>query len=187
MDAMSSVRLWHQSVNELDHLDVYRRTLTQHAVQVLGTDAEVEIHRLPSGVYNGVSAIAALRNAFVYVGARVLQEQAIEPPLKESALAAAYGRLAGVVEAFRRAVEQAVAKGADVIIPADGVLGELRYASGVCNIAGAVVFDVFGATWDYALMLLRLLRSGLRVSRAWHFRRDDPTYVQKIHDRERSV
>jgi len=27
-------------------------------------------------------------------------------------------------------------------------------------------------------MLLRLWRTGLRVSRAWHFRRDDPAFVQ---------
>jgi hypothetical protein len=34
-------------------------------------------------------------------------------------------------------------------------------------------------------MLLRLWRTGLRVSRAWYFRRDDPAFVQKIHDRAR--
>jgi hypothetical protein len=62
-----------------------------------------------------------------------------------------------------------------------------RRASGVHNIARAVVLDVFGATWVYALMLVRLWRTGLRVSRARHFPRDDPAFVQKIHDRERSV
>jgi hypothetical protein len=62
----------------------------------------------------------------------------------------------------------------------------LQAERGQATIAGAVVLDVFGSTWAYALMLLRLWRSGLRVSRAQHFRRDDPAFVQKIHDRARS-
>jgi hypothetical protein len=62
----------------------------------------------------------------------------------------------------------------------------LQAERGQATITGAVVRDVFGATRTYALMLFRLWRTGLRVSCTWHFRRDDPAFVQKIHDRVRS-
>jgi allantoin racemase len=265
---MKRVRIWHQSVNPLDHLDVYRQALTAHAAEVVGDDAEVDVQGLPSGVYGDLSATAALSNAFAYhrildqvltnaieaerlgydafvigsfsepllreirsaidipvasltessllvgcslgkliapisnaapvvwmvrnavekhgLGARVLEVQAIDPPLEEPALAAAYERPEPVVEAFTAAAERAVAKGADVIIPAEGVLAELLYVSGVRSIAGATVVDVFGTTWAYAVMLCRLWQNGARVGRAWHFRRDDPGLVQTIHERTRT-
>ena len=265
---MKRVRIWHQSVNPLDHLDVYRRAVTKHAAEVLGDDAEVDVHGLPSDVYGELSATAALSNAFVYhrtldhvltnaieaerkgydafvigsfsepllreirsaidipvaslteasllvgcslgkliapisnaapvvwmvrnavekhgLGARVLEVQSIEPPLEEPALAAAYERPEPVVAAFTAAAERAVAKGADVIIPAEGVLAELLYVSGVRTVAGATVVDVFGTAWAYAVMLCRLWQNGTRVGRAWHFRRDDPAFVQRIHERTRT-
>ena len=119
------------------------------------------------------------------LGARVMEVQALDPPLEEPALAAACERPSPVVEAFRLAAERAVAKGADVIIPAEGVLAELVYGAGVRTIAGAPVVDVFGALWAYELMLIRLWRAGTRLGRAWHYRRDDPALVQRIHDRSR--
>jgi Asp/Glu/hydantoin racemase len=265
---MKPVRLWHQSVNELnDDLDIYRRRLVEHAKDVLGTDAGVDVQGLPPGTYGGLSATGALGNAFIYhrpldrvlsnavdaerkgydgfvigsfsepllreirsavdfpvaglveasllvgcslgkviapisnagavawmtrtavekhgLGARVMEVQAIDPPLEEPALAAAYERPEPVVSAFQRAAERAVARGADVIIPAEGVLAELLYGAGVRSIAGATVIDVFGALWAYELMLIRLWQAGTRVGRAWHYRRDDPALVQTIHDRSR--
>jgi allantoin racemase len=32
----SALRIWHQSVNELDHLEVYKRALEAHAAEVTG-------------------------------------------------------------------------------------------------------------------------------------------------------
>ncbi|WP_245311474.1 aspartate/glutamate racemase family protein, partial [Bradyrhizobium pachyrhizi] len=62
----STPRIWHQSVNELDHLEVYKRALEAHAAEILGDDAEVVVHGLPSGSYAGASATAVLGNAFAY-------------------------------------------------------------------------------------------------------------------------
>jgi len=59
-------RIWHQSVNELDHFDVYKRALETHAAEVLGDDAKVVVHGLPAGSYGGASATAVLGNAFAY-------------------------------------------------------------------------------------------------------------------------
>ncbi|MBE0624050.1 MAG: hypothetical protein IH606_04480 [Burkholderiales bacterium] len=261
---MTAIRIWHQSVNELEHLEVYRRTLTAHAVAVMGEDAEVVLHGLPPGSYSGLSATVALSNAYVYhrildrvvenaidaeragfdafvigsfsepllreirsavdipvaslmesallvgcslgkllapisnapaivwmvktavekhgLGARVLEVQAIDPPLDEPALAAAYEHPAPVIDAFRRAAALAIAKGADVIIPAEGVLAELLYAHGLRAVGAAPVMDVLGTTWAYAAMLARLWsRTGLRVGRSWHYRRDDPELIQRLH------
>jgi len=36
---MRPVRIWHQSVDELEGLDAYRRRLVEHARAVLGDDA----------------------------------------------------------------------------------------------------------------------------------------------------
>lgn len=111
--------------------------------------------------------------------ARVLDVAAIDPPLDEPALAAGYANPAPVIAAFTRAAERAVAAGADVIIPAEGVLAQLLVVNGVTSVAGAPVLDVFGAAWAYALTLIRLWsRTGLRVGRAWHYRRDDPELIR---------
>ena len=116
------------------------------------------------------------------LGARVLEVQAIEPPLDEPALASAYAKPGPVIDAFKLAAKLALAKGADVIIPAEGVLAELLYTHGLHAIDCAPVMDVFGTTWAYAAMLVRLWsRTGLRVGRSWHYRRDDPELVQRLH------
>lgn len=260
---MAALRIWHQSVNELDTIEAYRKTLVAHAADVLGADAVVELNGLPSGSYGGRSATAVLGNAFAYhrildqvvdyaidaeragfdafvigsfsepflreirsaidipvasltessllvgcslgkllapianapavqwmvkaavekhgLDARVLEVQAIDPPLEEPALAAAYADPAPVIAAFHLAAQRAIANGADVIIPAEGVLAELLYAHGVRAIAGAPVIDVFGTMWAYAAMLARLWsRTGLRVGRAWHYRRDDADLVRRL-------
>lgn len=113
---------------------------------------------------------------------RVLEVTAIDPPLDEPALAAGYQNPAPIIAAFTRAAERAVAAGADVIIPAEGVLAQLLVINGVKAIAGAPVLDVFGAAWSYAQMMMRLwARSGLRVGRSWHYRRDDADLVRLLH------
>ena len=260
---MAPIRIWHQSVNELHDLDVYRRTLLSHAAEVMGGDAEIVVNGLPAGSYGGLSATAVLSNAYAYhrildrvlknaidaerdgfdafvigsfsepllreirsavdipvasltessllvgcsigklvalisnapavlwmtktavdkhgLGARVLDVQAIEPPLEEPALAAAFENPAPVIDAFTLAAKRAIAKGADVIIPAEGVLAELLYAKGLQAIGETPVMDVFGTTWAYATMLVRLWkRTGLRVGRSWHYRRDDPGLIQRL-------
>lgn len=259
------VRIWHQSVNELEHLGVYREALEAHAAEVLGSEAEVVVHGMPTGTYGGVSPTALLGNAYAYhrvlgrivdnavaaeregydafvigsfsepylremraavdvpvaslteagilvgcslgryvglvsnapavqwmtrtavdkhgLGARVLDVVSLDPALDEPALAEAYRDPAPVVANFTAAAERLVARGADVIIPAEGVLAELLCRHGLREVGGASVMDVFGVAWAYALMQARLFRTtGLRVGRAWHHRRDDPALVQRLSE-----
>lgn len=256
-------RIWHQSVNELDHLAVYKRALETHAAEILGDDAEVVVHGLPAGTYGGAPATPVLGNAYAYhriltrvidnaiaaerqgyaafvigsfsepflreirsavdipvasltesgllvgcslgsyvglisnappvqwmtkvaidkhrLAARVLDVVSLDPPLDEPALATAYANPAPVIASFTAAAERLVARGADVIIPAEGVLAELLVRHGVRDIAGAPIMDVFAVTWAYALMEIRLWsKAGLRVGRSWHYRRDDPALVARL-------
>jgi allantoin racemase len=261
-----ALRIWHQSTTEIDNIGVYKASLIERARLVLGDEAELDVHGLPSGAYHGRSPSAGLGNAWLHhrilapildnviaaeregcaafvmgsfsdpfirelrsavdipvisltesalligcslgkylapisnaptvawmtktsvdaygLQARVLDVTSIDPPMEEPALAAGYADPAPVIAAFTRAAERAVASGADVIIPAEGVLAQLLALNGVTSIAGAPVLDVFATAWSYALMLAKLWeRTGLRVGRAWHYRRDDPELIRLIHAR----
>jgi allantoin racemase len=112
---------------------------------------------------------------------RVLRVQAIDPPLDEPALARGFEAPQPVIDSFTRAAKRAIADGADVIIPAEGMLAELLHVNGVTAIDDAPVLDVFGTTWAYAAMLVRLRQqAGLQVGRAWHYRRDDAGFVREL-------
>jgi hypothetical protein len=115
------------------------------------------------------------------LAARVLRVQSIDPPLDEPALAVGFEEPGPVIDSFRRAARLAIADGADVVIPAEGMLAELLYVNGVKEIDAVPVLDVFGVTWAYAAMLARLReRTGLQVGRKWHYRRDDPEFVREL-------
>jgi allantoin racemase len=261
---MAALRIWHQSTTEIDNIGVYKTSLVERARLILGDEAEIEVHGLPSGAYHGRAPSAGLGNAYLHhrildpildnaihaeregfaafvigsfsepflreirsaidipvisltesalligcslgkylapisnaptvawmtktsveahrLQARVLDVTSIDPPLDEPALAAGYAQPGPVIASFAAAAERAVAAGADVIIPAEGVLAQLLVINGVKTIAGAPVLDVFGAAWAYALMLARLWsRTGLRVGRAWHYRRDDAELIGLVH------
>lgn len=257
------VRIWHQSVNPLDHLAPYKAAVEARAAEVLGGEARVEVHGLPSDVYGGASATAVLGNPYAYtrilvqvmdlavkaeeagfdafvigsfsepflreirsavdipvasltesallagcalgryqafianapavqwmsrtavdkhhLSARILDVVALDPPMDEPELARAYADPAPVVDAFVAAARRLVARGADVIVPAEGVLAELVLRHGPKFVDGAPVLDVFAAAWTFALMQHRLWTStGLRVGRAWHHRRDDPALIHSL-------
>ena len=120
------------------------------------------------------------------LGARVLDVVALDPPLDEHKLASAYAEPEPVIASFTATAARLVARGADVIIPAEGVLAGLLVRHGVREIAKAVVLDVFAVTWLYVMMLARLWsRTGLRVSRSWQYRRDDPALVANLFEQLR--
>jgi Asp/Glu/hydantoin racemase len=261
-------RIWHQSVNELDDLAVYKRALETHAAEVLGGTAQVIVHGMPSGTYDGLSATHVLGNAYAYhralgrvienaieaerqgfdafvigsfsepflreirsavdipvasltesallvgcslgkylalisnapavqwmtktavdkhgLGARVLDVVSLDPALEEPALAAAYADPAPIIANFTSAAERLVARGADVIIPAEGVLAELLVRHGLREVAKAPVIDVFAVMWTFAMMQVQLWsKTGLRVGRSWHHRRDDAALVARFSEKFR--
>jgi Asp/Glu/hydantoin racemase len=112
---------------------------------------------------------------------RVLPVRCIDPVLDERELELGFENPQPVIDSFLRCARQAIAEGADVIVPAEGMLAEILYANKVTRIGEAPVMDVFGVTWAYAEMLANLrARTGLRVGREWHYRRNDPDLVQEL-------
>ncbi|WP_417426785.1 aspartate/glutamate racemase family protein [Hoeflea sp.] len=248
------IRLWHQSVNELDQVENYRRALSEHAAKVLPDSVSVEVRGLSTGTYAGLSPSEALGNAVTYhrclsqvidlaieaektgfdafvmgsfsepflremrtavdipvismteaalltacslgtysglianypnvqwmvkssvdkhrLNARVLEVACLEPPVDEFEMSAAYDDPTGLVGNFRAAAKRLVAAGADVIIPAEGVMARLITGTGLNRVDGAPVLDVFAIAWAHAMTMVELQRStGLSVGRAWTYRR----------------
>lgn len=88
----------------------------------------------------------------------------------EAALNAAFDAPAPLIQTFTAVAEQAVAAGADVVVPAEGVLNEVLHANGVKAIGGATVLDCVGASLLYAEMMVALrCRLGTGVGRRWSY------------------
>jgi Asp/Glu/hydantoin racemase len=92
----------------------------------------------------------------------------LDPPITEFALAAAFTEPASVVEAFAQTARRAIADGADLIIPAEGVFTEVLAAQQISRIDGAAVMDCVAVVLAYTEMLVALRRrTGLGVGRRW--------------------
>lgn len=247
-------RIWHQSMNELEHITAYRDALQEQAAAILPGDVTVDVRGLASGTYGGASPTEALGNAVSYhralsqvidlaieaerdgyaafvvgsfsepflreirtavdipvvslteaalltactlgrwvglvsnapnvqwltqmsvdkhhLGERVLEVTSLDPPVDEFGLADAYADPGPVVDNFTAVARRLIARGADVIIPAEGVLARLLTQAGLARIDEAPVLDVFAVAWTQALMQIRLWdTTGLRVGREWSYRR----------------
>lgn len=248
-----SIRIWHQSVNELSRIAAYKQGIEAHARSFLGTEAQVEVHGLPEGTYGELSPSDALGNAYTYhrllsplvemaveaerqgydafvmgsfsepylremrtavdipvaslteaallmgcslgsqiglisnapnvaymtklsvakhhLESRVLEVTSLSPGMDEYELIAARDNPSALVAAFTNTARDLIGRGADVIIPAEGVMAEIFAHQGLKQIDKAVVVDVFAAAWSHALSLVRLRRAGIGTSRAWLYSR----------------
>lgn len=115
------------------------------------------------------------------LGRRIQTPISIEPPLDEHQLAAAYSNPARLVQSFTTAARRAIGAGADVIIPAEGVLSEFLHGQGITAIDDVPVMDSFGVAWSYAAMMAGLRsRTRLSVSRKRQYRRDDAQLISDL-------
>ncbi|MEL7982555.1 aspartate/glutamate racemase family protein [Vreelandella titanicae] len=102
---------------------------------------------------------------------RVLDVVALDPPQDEFALEAAYADPSELAEHFRATALTLIARGADTIIPAEGVLARLIGMAGLTQVGNAPVLDVFSIAWAQAEMHDRLWKAtGLRRGREWSYR-----------------
>ncbi len=112
---------------------------------------------------------------------RVTGVYSIDPPLTENALAVAYQDAGELIDGFLQVAGRAVDAGADVVIPAEGVLAELLWANGVESVNGVPVMDSLGVAWHYAEMLVGLWRrTGLRVGRRWEYPRPPADMLARV-------
>jgi Asp/Glu/hydantoin racemase len=101
---------------------------------------------------------------------RVSGYHALSKPFNETELNAAFDVPAGLIEDFTAVAEQAVKAGADLVIPAEGVLNEVLFAHGPRVIADATVMDCVGSALLYAELLVNLSkRAGIGVGRRWAY------------------
>lgn len=250
------MRIWQQSITDLEQLPAYRGTLAEHAAIVCAPDTTVDVHGVRAGTYpEGLTPIEAIGYAWchrllelqIVQGAMEAERQGydavavscfFDPGLTEArsvvdipvvstcetaflvasavggsyglvgldaaharflrGLAAAYGvtdRIAAVVplrpsmteadmdsadllDRVDRAAQECVAAGADLLIPAEGVLNTTLMRKGVRELGGVPVLDAYGALLAHAEMLVRLRRStGLSTSRTGRYARP-PAEVQ---------
>lgn len=60
------IRIWHQSMAELDVFPRYRDVLREHLDRVIGDQAEVHLHGADNGTYDGVPPIDTLNYPFAF-------------------------------------------------------------------------------------------------------------------------
>lgn len=105
----------------------------------------------------------------------------LEPRTTEKDLVQAFADPTRVVEIFRQTVQRAVADGAELVIPAEGVLNELLYASRVHRIGPVPILDCVGATFLHAELMVRMRRtSQLTVGRSWDHARPDAALAASL-------
>jgi hypothetical protein len=85
------------------------------------------------------------------------------------------------MERFRVNARRLIAKGADVLIPAEGVLNLLLVRDGLQEVDGVPLLDSFGVVVAMAEMLVNLRkRTGLKVSRSGAYARPPASTVAHI-------
>ncbi|MBI2802692.1 MAG: hypothetical protein HYX63_20840 [Gammaproteobacteria bacterium] len=105
----------------------------------------------------------------------------LQPPLTELDLDKGFNGSAELVETFRANARRLIAKGADVLIPAEGVLNSLMVRNALEEVDGVPVLDSYGAVLAMAEMLVHLReRAGLRVSRSGAYSRPPASTVEHI-------
>jgi allantoin racemase len=107
---------------------------------------------------------------------------ALDPPIDEFALEADEKTARAIEERFDIACDAIVARGAEVIVPADGVLNEfLVRRRRLTARAGVPVMDSLGTLFQHAAFLARLaLTTGTRVSRHQLYARPSETLVGHV-------
>ena len=107
---------------------------------------------------------------------------ALDPPIDEFALEADEATARGIEERFDQACALAVGRGAEIIVPADGVLNEFLVRRGRLKARGDVpVMDSLGVLFQHAAFLVRLARTtGVGVSRHQFYARPSPALVEHV-------
>lgn len=86
-------------------------------------------------------------------------------------------------ERFEAACRKAIAQGAEVIIPGDGVLNAFLVRSGIVQMEQCVVMDPLGVLFHHAIYLASLKKyTGLTVSRRQFYSMPPAPYYAHCHD-----
>ncbi len=125
----------------------------------------------------------ALRDLATRYGAteRVVATLPLDPPVTEAELEGVYDGGGDLEQRLERVAQVAVDRGADLVIPAEGVLNTSLVRRGIRTLAGVPVLDAYGTLLSYAEMLVRLRRStGTQVSHAGAYGRPADDVVDHL-------
>lgn len=131
------------------------------------------------------SMAAYLRKLVAHYGFadRVNVVAALDPPIDEFELDRAFTGSPEFVQRFSRQAESLIADGADIIIPAEGVLNVALVRNGVRAVGAAPVLDSYGSLLAFAETMVTLQRkSGLVVSRAGEFAKPPANIVSGLRN-----
>lgn len=121
-------------------------------------------------------------------GDRMLAMEALDPPVTEHDLDGAFTGSSDLVERFRAHAERLIAAGADVIIPAEGLLNTIMVRHGVQTIANCPVIDSYAGLLGFAEMLAtQRRRSGLSVGRRGAYARPPAALIEHLRATCRQV
>ena len=109
---------------------------------------------------------------------RLASAIAMRPGIDEYMLEADVAATEAVVAGFRDACSRAVAAGAEIIIPGDGVLNEFLYRRGLLEMDGLPIMDALGTLFRYAIFMADARRTlGTTVSRRLHYAKPSPAML----------
>lgn len=128
--------------------------------------------------------------ARIGLSSRVSAVVPLDPPATEADLVEALlpGRGDDLVSRFSRAAQTAIRDGADLIVPAEGLLNEVLFQSNCTRIGDVVVMDVLAVLVAHTELLVDLkARAELSVGRKWSYPRPDPELLAELHQWTRST
>jgi allantoin racemase len=101
---------------------------------------------------------------------RVMGLYSLPVPTDEWQLEEAFSKPGEVIEGFMQVAREAVRDGADLVIPAEGLLNEILFEANVKSVDHATIMDSIGASLLYAEMLINLkARLGNGIGRRWTY------------------
>lgn len=88
-----------------------------------------------------------------------------------------------LIRDFEEAANAAIAEGADLVIPAEGVFNEVLFRHGIHRVGEVPVMDCVGNSLLYAEFLVNLRRrANITVGRQWAYAKPEPRLIQELRD-----
>ncbi|CAM2188062.1 allantoin racemase [Paraburkholderia sacchari] len=112
--------------------------------------------------------------------------ETLEPKLADKELNGLFTDPSAFLARFADTARRAIAKGADAVIAAEGILAEVVATNGVSEIDGATIVDPIGTAVAFAEMQVKLHKlTGLRPGRCWHFAKPSPDIIEAVRKNTR--
>jgi hypothetical protein len=111
---------------------------------------------------------------------------ALDPPVTEAELVAVLtaADFTELVGRFQVVAERAIESGADVVIPAEGVLNEVLFRGGCNRIGDVSIMDALGVLIGYTELMVHLRsRTGLSAGRRWTYPKPDTALLAELRQR----